>query len=680
MIRDIGGRQISVRTTQEDKDLLLRDISELSDEELAFLKTMIGELDERVAPPDGKTLMCLAEEAEYERECVDVRTWLEDDYFMGEVARDMFPKLKEDLIELFSGDYHEVILSGAIGWGKSFLAEMAVARQIYELSCLRNPQSSIGLASGSEIVFAGVSVNEKLAKAVLVQGLGQKLLISPYFNKEFKVFVTTEDIRFPKNILVVGGSSADNSLLGRTVIGFIIDETNFMQFTKEQKASHARWGHVDKGSMLYAGLTRRMKSRFLRGGKLPGLAIIVSSKKNTSAFTERKVADSADDSRIFVREYANWDTRRERFKKEVFRVYLSHRDASSRILDDKEEVPQEKMEQARIIDVPADFRKDFEDDLDGALREIAGVATDVVSRYLKNREHIDAMFVQDRQHPMSSFEWDPTTQPDIDWLKLCKVVKKKRVDGRVFDKYTPLRHPEAIRHIHIDPSLSDCATGFVVSHVAGTQEVVKRDLHTLKKAKEVLPIIEVDFALCVVPPGDGHEIPLASLRHLVYLFTAHGFQIGLVTLDSYQSADMRQILGSKGYRSEVLSMDSSPVPYDVTKSAIYDGRLTCYQMPILKKELRELEWNPKQKKIDHCEKGSKDVSDALAGTVFTLTFSPSHTLMVASKGISEYPDNPLEDLEWVLPRNEKGEPMRPKDPLEGPAAGKGWTPLLPIKG
>lgn len=59
-------------------------------------------------------------------------------------------------------------------------------------------------------------------------------------------------------------------------------------------------------------------------------------------------------------------------------------------------------------------------------------------------------------------------------------------------------------------------------------------------------------------------------------------------------------------------MDRTATPYEMTKSALYDGKV---RIPEHTKLLRELQ----TRKIDHPVRGSKDIADALAGVVYGLT-------------------------------------------------------------
>jgi hypothetical protein len=102
---------------------------------------------------------------------VKIQQFIEDPYYLGSILHcNIFPKLMDDLIELFDGSYSEVLLMGAIGWGKSVMAEIGIAYDIYRVSCLRSPADAYGLLPNSSLVFLNVSVRKLQAQKVLFSG------------------------------------------------------------------------------------------------------------------------------------------------------------------------------------------------------------------------------------------------------------------------------------------------------------------------------------------------------------------------------------------------------------------------------------------------------------------------------------------------------------------------------
>jgi hypothetical protein len=160
----------------------------------------------------------------------------------------------------------------------------------------------------------------------------------------------------------------------------------------------------------------------------------------------------------------------------------------------------------------------------------------------------------------------------------------------------------------------------------------------------------VDIILRIVPPM-GDELILSDNRQLIYSLTQHGYSISKVSLDQYQSSDFLQILERKGYGTELVSVDITMDPYENLKTALYEGRVLVYDYPPLMEELRTLQKDLIKRKIDHPPRGSKDLCDSLAGTLFTLAdHSYDEPMPMVRSG--------FDDEEIWIP-----EPINSRDPL-----------------
>jgi len=105
MIYQEGGRWRSERTVDEDRQDVDDIVGKLSPEEYVALQALLGELDE------GQTEIAdTCSEAQWEEVPVPIAEWLENPDLVGETGETIFPVLKQDLIELFTGGYHEVVL------------------------------------------------------------------------------------------------------------------------------------------------------------------------------------------------------------------------------------------------------------------------------------------------------------------------------------------------------------------------------------------------------------------------------------------------------------------------------------------------------------------------------------------------------------------------------------------
>jgi hypothetical protein len=419
---------------------------------------------------------------------------------------------------------------------------------------------------------------------------------------------------------------------------------------------------MDRAEVIYNAIKRRMKSRFEKFGRLPGMLFIVSSKSTQDDFTARRVRESRRDPTIFVRDYALWDVKPEEYYSvKKFQVLGGNEQTPSRILAEGEAASLRDTlpEGCVIVDVPEDWKADFERDLEGALRDIAGVATIAISPFIQRRDKILEGVDRDRQHPFSVQVYDASRGGMFLWDRMVRLTKTRQYGQRV-EKMLPILNPNAPRHVHIDPALRNDALGFCMSHIHGWKDVVRRDPNDLKRQfVERAPIYIVDFMLRVVPPT-GDEIILGDVRRMVYDLSAHGYLITTVSMDSFQSADSLQQLSAKGYSAELVSVDTTPEPYDNFKLALYENRLFFYDYPPFVEEVRTLEQHidrRKKRKIDHPPRGSKDIADAVAGCLWTLSIkAPNATPLSPLRGFSKSAaeDAWLEEQRQALAAGQRG--------------------------
>jgi hypothetical protein len=174
----------------------------------------------------------------------------------------------------------------------------------------------------------------------------------------------------------------------------------------------------------------------------------------------------------------------------------------------------------------------------------------------------------------------------------------------------------AHRYIHLDPATSgDCSYGFAMSHVAGRTKIKRYDPLTHVEVELTAPVIYVDIVLGIRhPPGD--EIDLAKVRSFIFYLRKMGFPIYAVNADMYQSVDTLQIMKKHGYESKRISMDLKPDNYGMFRQAIHEGRLLIYEYKPFVEEAIWLQIDrTKKDRVYHLENKSKDVSDAVAGTI-----------------------------------------------------------------
>jgi len=118
----------------------------------------------RPAVSNGSPCQVLADlwSADYLCKPVSVREFIFSDYFLGQsLANSVYPKIVDDLEELFEANYSEVVLTGSQAWGKTVFANIGILYDIHLLSCLKDPAPAFGQIPGSPMAFVNVSVRKQ---------------------------------------------------------------------------------------------------------------------------------------------------------------------------------------------------------------------------------------------------------------------------------------------------------------------------------------------------------------------------------------------------------------------------------------------------------------------------------------------------------------------------------------
>ena len=622
MIKIEDGRRFSERQNHEKIELLKEQVSNLSEEERSLLIATLKTLKN-----GDRSIVNHLIDQRYKWTPLPVDEWLDDPYHMGMNSQTLYPQIRKDLCEALGGNgYREIIMTGSIGYGKTTFMSFAICRLLYELSCLRSPQLCYGLSPGSGIAIALVSVNLFVANKVMLEAVTDKLALSQYFLEHFPHTGKKDELKFPSNISVyISSTGALHRLLGLNVVGAAIDEANFMNRNKAVKGgSKRKLSSYDDAERLYGGIVRRIKSRFLKSAPdLPGCTILTSSANLSGGFLERRLDESKNDPTLFARDYATWDVKPQqnfcglRFKVAVGNGHIRSKIFSESELEDGKTLAFYESNDCRILDVPIEYKNDFDRDLEMSIRDIAGVSTFAISAFIQRVEKIDDAIDFTREHPCTTMAWKMDEPFSIVWEKIS-VQKERTLKGMYKEVYfAPRYRPDVGRFIHIDTSLSGDSTGFAMGYIDRHVEVVRRDSEG-NEYNDLAPYIVIEFVLEIIPP-DGDQIFLADVRRLVYEIQDHGFHIAGFSCDSYQSADTLQQIKQRGVRNvEVSSLDRSTEGYDFLKSALYEDRISFYDYPNLINELRSLEYVAERGKVDHPVAGSKDLADAVAGVVLGL--------------------------------------------------------------
>ena len=586
----------------------------LSDDGFALL---LRALEER-ATLGKSTVEDLLWQADYRTTPVDIDQFIEDTYFLGGPLKKgevIYPRWREIHREINDPERNitEVVLTGAIGTGKSFSATLEFSYDLYRISCLHSPQLYYGLSEGSMIVFGLYNVFKYKVGTTTFPVLKSFVETSPYFKEHFQRDPKVETtLRFPNKVQLISGSTALHAI-GDNLYSALIDEANFMRESGTAVDEETR----SQAMELHRSVQRRMESRF----RTPGRLYLVSSKKHESSYTTDYIRKARNRPNVYIADLALWDAKPKSFYQgwdgRKFRVLVGTAVRDSRILKASEQVP----EDAHIVEVPEKHRDAFEVDVEGCLRDIAGVETVATRPLIQNRERIMGCVDATMCHPFSVEEFliglrDDTTIEDYFNYKEALDVRSSQ--------YLPKRNPGAIRFAHVDLGLTRDCCGVAVGHVSGVRRVLRARIDG-SSYETTAPEIEIDCMLRIRAPI-GDEIDMAKVRAFFAALRQYGYALATISYDSWQSADSLQILTKEGFTTEKLSVDKTDEPYLFLRQAIMETRIRYYHYVPFLDEVRNVEHHRDKHKVDHPDsmlslrgeyvRGSKDVSDAVAAVVY----------------------------------------------------------------
>lgn len=227
------------------------------------------------------------------------------------------------------------------------------------------------------------------------------------------------------------------------------------------------------------------------------------------------------------------------------------------------------------------------------------------------REQLESEYVRNPVEAAARFECNPPNMEDA-YFRDPDLVRKAftygedpvNEDGTFKNWFNGT--DQNVRFIHVDLALKRDRAALALVHAPGLREV--KTLNGVEK----LPVVNVDLVYSW-EAGNNEEINFSSIRQMI-IDLCRKFDVAKVTFDRWQSIEMIQSLRSMSINADFHSVKKTD--YDTLTSAIYDGRLRGYWNELLvEEELLKLRLFSNNK-IDHPSKGSKDLADAIAGSVF----------------------------------------------------------------
>ena len=526
-----------------------------------------------------------------------IDTFIHDTDFLGnvlgfdpELGRDrIYPAWKTVLDKVFPNPfyspYNEVIFSGSIGSGKTTCGLAGLMYDLCKLTFLENPQGKFKLLDSTVILFALMNATVKLSEDVIFSQFTEWTERSPYF-RSLANKAHDGSTLFPNRIGVLAGSRFEQTM-GRAIVSLLLDEANFQHVVKNQAYD------------TYNSVKARIESRFLgKGGQVPAHMWLISSKSDDTGWLQTHIDKSRDIESSLIVEYPIWEVLKckEIYSGKKFKVFIGDKARDPFIIDRPEQI--HGLPDACIIDVPIEYKQNFVNDIFRSLQDLAGTGTWSYRNFISSVELIEE--AQVRPNPVSkdiiTLDFFDQSQRLIDYLCYPDI----NVDSRP-------------RFLHIDIGLRHDRTGIAAVRFDGYVNLKRFDVRTGLTMSSREPIYFVDFVMAV-EPRPGQEVPLYKLKQLVTDLRKREYPIAKITVDGYQSANLRQDLELLGFDAEEISVDKKKDPFNNLKNVILESRLNGVRHSVLDDELKNLV--DTEKKIDHKKNGSKDVADALCGATW----------------------------------------------------------------
>jgi hypothetical protein len=473
------------------------------------------------------------------------------------------PGLRKALIDIFGAEvngnrisgYEDAMFTGAIGIGKTTFASIALPYMAHWILCLKDPQAYFELMPGSKIAFMQMSTSAKQATGVVFGDIFSRIKHCSWFVNNYPHDDRYEkEIKFPKDVWILPGSSLETSFEGYNILGGVIDEMDSHKITEEK----------DYADVGYDAINSRVASRFpifgddgMEAGHR-GLIICIGQMKKANGFASRKFAELTLNKKAYVWRQTIWESYGwERYTNKA----TGKRNSFWYDIKRKKIVPDAVVEMLEsvdhIIEVPTTYRHQFETNPEKALRDLAGIPPassdpfiSMTDRIEEARERWIQRFTNNIDRRFS--EWKPESPVKDDPHRI------------LFEPWFRSNGDPRKRHVHIDLGYSPDgdALGLAMGHVEAVVEI----------EGERKPYIVFDALMRMHAPP-GQDIEISDVRRIVYnLKEDRGFRIYSVSMDGFQSTDSLQQFRKKKYMSDYLSVDRNTLPYEDLRDAIYERR------------------------------------------------------------------------------------------------------------
>lgn len=543
---------------------------------------------------------------------VSIDEFICNDYYLGLTNRSgqaVYPYWKQTAHNIFSAGnrYSEIVLSGATRIGKTSTMTIIMAYMLYRLMLYRNPHEYFKKKEVSRFTIAFANLTMKLAEGVCYREFNDTLKECPFFNDHGRFSRSERNFYYiPEGdkIDIIAGSDA-SMFLGMQIWAAAIDECNFAK-------SGVKDIGIAKSTMkkLYDTINARISGTFRLNGEVYGKMITSSSKNTDCDFLSSHIENqlNSGNTALYLVDEPQWKILpKEMFSDETFHFTVGDRYKKGFVIpeqDDDEEHRREYESQGyKVIEAPAELRKNFIADYDIALRDIAGISVAGSMGFIQ-QEIITPCVTTTRHNPFYQ-----------DVIQIGKQ-SNQTIEELFHIECVPDNLKRARMDIHLDMAETSDKSG--ISGVCVDGNKIVEDFSGKKVSR---PMLKQVFQVGIQSPRGDRQSFQKVVNFLVWL-RRQGFNIGVISADQYQSSYMLEVLELQGFQTAKVSVDRSNDPYIGLKNLLFDQCIELIKHQVQENELIHLENTGT--KIDHPltnpdgTKGGKDCADALCGACWTL--------------------------------------------------------------
>lgn len=183
---------------------------------------------------------------------------------------------KINILEQFAKpETRKMYVAAGSGGGKSFMVSIAMAWQVYNLVCLKNPDLFYMLGPGAKIAIINLSVSKDQAKDVIFTQFLARVSTAPWFARRYKEW--SMKAQFPKRIFAFSGGSGAIAYYGYDTIMGSLDEASWLVDRNDRSVAEE----------LCEALLKSLNTRFPRAYKLWVISTLRSNDDYLSEQIER---------------------------------------------------------------------------------------------------------------------------------------------------------------------------------------------------------------------------------------------------------------------------------------------------------------------------------------------------------------------------------------------------------